>query len=71
MNWMVTQLYSDVASRPTLGRRAACPSMVRLQSPGSGSGLETKRITLGTQLSVNTYEYIVDYTDVQQQSVTK
>ena len=31
--------------------------MARLQSPGAGSGLETKRNALGTHLSVDTYEY--------------
>ena len=57
MSWKVTQLYSDVASRPTLGRRAARPSVARLQSPGAGSGLETKRSALGTHLFVDAYEY--------------
>ena len=57
MSWIVTQLCSDVASRPTLGRRAARPSVARLQSPGAGSGLETKRSALGTHLFADTYEY--------------
>ena len=57
MSWMVTKRFSDVASRPTLERRAARPSVARLQSPGAGSGLETKRSALGTHLSVDTYEY--------------
>ena len=58
---MVTHLFSDVASCPTLGRRVARPSVGRLQSPGVGSDLETKRSALllivGTHLSVGTYEY--------------
>ena len=57
MSWMVGERYSDVASRPTLGRRAVRPSVARLQSPGAGSGLETKRSALGTHLSVDTYEH--------------
>ena len=43
MSWMVTQLYSDVASRPTRGRSL---SVTRLQSVGAGSGLETNRSAL-------------------------
>ena len=43
MSWMVTQLYSDVASRPTRSRRAAVLSVTGLQPAGAGSGLDTKR----------------------------
>ena len=42
-----TQRYSDVASHPTRSRRAARLPVVRLQSAGAGSGLETKRSALG------------------------
>ena len=35
MSRMVTQLYSDVASRPTRGRQAARLSLARLQSDGA------------------------------------
>ena len=55
MSWMVTQLYSDVASRPTCSRRTTPLSVARLQSAGAGSGLETKRSALGADLSVDTY----------------
>ena len=55
MSWMVTQLYSDVASRPTLGRRAARLSAARLQSAGAGSGEDTKRSALSAHLSMDTY----------------
>ena len=57
MSWMVTQLYSVVASRPTLGPRAAHLSVARPQqkSAGAGLGLETKRSALGAHLSVDTY----------------
>ena len=57
MSWMVTQLYSVVASRPTRGQRAAHLSVARLQqqSSGAGLGLETKRSALGVHLSVDTY----------------
>ena len=57
MSWMATQLYSHVASRPTLGRRAACSSVARLQSPGAVSRPEAKRSALATHLSADTYEY--------------
>ena len=56
MSWMVTQLYSVVASHPTRGQRVAHLSMTRLQqSAGAGSGLETKRSALGAHLSAVTY----------------
>ena len=55
MSWMVTQLYSDVASHPTRSRRAARLSVARLQPAGAGSGLETKGGALGAHLSVDTY----------------
>ena len=55
MSWMMTQLCSDVASRPTRSRRATRLSVARLQSTGAGSGLETKRPALGAHLSVDTY----------------
>ena len=55
MSWVVTQPDSDVASRPTQRRRAAHPSLARPQSPGAGSGLDTKRSALGAYLSVDTY----------------
>ena len=57
MSWMVTQLYSVVASRPTCGQRAAHLSVARLQqqSAGVGLGLETKRSALCANLSVDTY----------------
>ena len=56
MSWMVTQLYSDVASRPTRGRRAAHLSVARLQSAAAGSNLlEAKRSVLGAHFSVDTY----------------
>ena len=42
MSRMVTQLHSDVASRPTHNRRAARLSVARLQSAGAGSGLDIK-----------------------------
>ena len=58
VSWMVTQLDSDVASRPTRSRREARLSVARLQSAGAGSGLETKRSALGTHLFVDTYEYL-------------
>ena len=51
----MTQLYSDVVSPPTHGRRVALFSVARLQSAGAGSGLETKRSALGAHLSVDTY----------------
>ena len=53
--WMVTQLYSEVASHPARNRRAARLSVARLQSVGAGSGLETKKSSLGAHLSVDTY----------------
>ena len=40
---MVTQLYSDVASRPTRNRWATRLSVARPQSAGADAGLETKR----------------------------
>ena len=49
----MTQLYSDVVSPPTHGRRVALFSVARLQSAGAGSGLETKRSALGAHVSVN------------------
>ena len=52
---MVTQLYGDVASRPTRCRRTACLSVARLQSAGAGSSLDTKRSALGAHLSVDTW----------------
>ena len=56
MHWMVTQLDSDIASYPTRSRRAARLSLARLQqSAGAGSGLESKRSTLGAYLSVDSY----------------
>ena len=55
MSWIVTQLYSDVASRPTRDRRAARVSVARLQSAGAGSSLETKRSALVEDLSVDIY----------------
>ena len=57
MIWMVTKRYNDGASRPTLGQRAARPSVARLLPPGAGSGPETKRRALKAHLFVNTYEY--------------
>ena len=51
----MTQLYSDAASRPTRGRRAARLSVARLQSAAAASGLETKRSALGGYLSIDTY----------------
>ena len=60
LSWIVRQLYSDLASRLTRGRRAgggqrvAHPSVARRQSAGAVSGLETKRSALVTHLSVNT-----------------
>ena len=58
MSWTGIQLYSDVASRLTPIRRAACPSVARLQSAGAGSILQTKRSLLGANISVDTYSYI-------------
>ena len=57
MGWMetVTQLYSDVSSRPMRGQRPVYLSVARLQSAGAGSGLETKRGAHGAHLSVVTY----------------
>ena len=55
MSWMVTQLDSDVTSRPMRSRRAARLSVVRLLSVGAGSGLDTKRSTLGAHVSVDRY----------------
>ena len=55
MSSMATQLYSDGASRPTRGRRAARLSMARLQSTGAGSGQATKRSALDAHLSVETH----------------
>ena len=55
MSWTVThQLYTDVASNPARGRRAAHLSVARLQSAGAGWGLETKRSALGALLPVDT-----------------
>ena len=51
MSWMVTPLYSDVASRPPPGRPAARLSVARLQSAGADSGLETKSTALGARTS--------------------
>ena len=55
MNWIVTQLDGDVATHRTHSRRAASLSEARLESAGTGSGLETKRSALGAHLSVDTY----------------
>ena len=56
MSWMVTQLYSVIASCPTRGQRAAHLSVAKLQqSAGAGLGLETKRSALGAHLSVDMY----------------
>ena len=55
MIWMVTKRYNDGASRPTLGQRAARPSVARLLPPGAGSGPETKRRALKAHLFVDTY----------------
>ena len=55
MSWVVTQLYSDVASR--LVAQAARLSVARIQSPAADSGLETNISALGTHLSEDTYEY--------------
>ena len=57
MSWIVAQLYSDVALRPTRGRRAARLCVARLQSVGPGSGLGAKRSALGANLSVDTYSH--------------
>ena len=38
MRWMVTQLYSDVASRPTRGRQEARLSVARRKSAGATVG---------------------------------
>ena len=65
MNWMVTQLYGDIAPRPTRSRQLTRLSVARLQSVGAGSGLETKRSAPGAHLSVDTYA-LVDY--IQQHS---
>ena len=54
---MVTQLYGDVASRPTRSQRAARLFVARLQPDGAGLGVETKRCALGPHLSL---ELLVD-----------
>ena len=41
-SWMGTQVYSNVAPRPTRSRQSARLSATRLQSAGAGSGLETR-----------------------------
>ena len=51
----MTQLYSDVASRSTRGRRAARLTVARLQPVAADSGLESKRSAFGAHLSVDTY----------------
>ena len=51
----MTQLYSDVALRPTRSGWAARLSVARLQSGGEGLGLDTKGSALGVHLSVDTY----------------
>ena len=62
MSWMVTERYSDVASCPTRGRRAALLSVARLQSAGVGSGLETKRRARG--------EVLADYSSLEASAAT-
>ena len=58
MSWMVIELYSDVVSRPTLGRRggASLRGLPTVAWRGLGP-IDTKRSALGTHLSVDTYEY--------------
>ena len=55
INWMATQLFSGVPSRPTRSRRAARLSVAKLRPASAGPSLETKRNTLGAHLSVDTY----------------
>ena len=55
MAWIVTQGDSDVALRPTRSRRAAGPSVAKLQSGGAGSDLDVKRSALGAHFSVDMY----------------
>ena len=67
MIWIVTQLYSVVASRPTRGQPAARLSVARLQSargpflPGQtavgwrGFGPRDQESALGAHLSEDTY----------------
>ena len=51
----IDELDGDTAgSHLTCSRRAARPSVARLQSAGADSGLETKRNELGAHLSVDT-----------------
>ena len=64
MDWMVTQLYSDVDSHQTHSRRAARLSVARLQSAGADSGLETQKSALAPLSVIRTRRL------QQQQSVT-
>ena len=58
MSWRVTQPYGDVAaSRPTCSRWVARLSLVRIQSAGAGTSLETTRSALGAHLSAVTYSW--------------